>query len=164
MAYSRSPVRNQIGRENEPTAEDLLSGSIERISMLIRALTVNYLVMVLESVKRYCGDHIWPLRSGHARVNDAQRMHIKYARLFLWEQMVLHIVVTTSDDVTLITAMRGNIEHPSEDGRSFIRQKHVFIRRPITRVCCFSRADLATTITATKRNKQIGNTEQRCAS
>lgn len=71
--------------------------------------------------------HMAP-RSWHARVNGAQRVHIRHAWLFLWEQlMVLYIVVTASDDAALlITAMRGNVEHPGEDGRSTVPVKNTF--------------------------------------
>jgi len=49
-----------------------------------------------------------------------------------------NIVVTVTDDAALlITAMRGNVEHLGEDGRSTVRQKDVFIKWPITRVRYF---------------------------
>jgi hypothetical protein len=96
-------------------------------------------------------------RSGHARVNDAQRVRAHKARMSLPSKTADDTLYrrhgATSDDVALlITAMRSNVEHPGEDARPTVRQKHSSIRRPITRVRCrFSRADLAMT-TATKRN------------
>jgi len=128
---------------------------IERISMLIGALTV------IESMKTGCGGHTrWsnvhrPRKIGHA--------HKTRTALTSKQSMILYIVTVSNDAALLITAMRGNVEYPSEDAA--VRQKYVFIRRPITRVyCCFPRANLMTTTTAIKRNERIGNAKRRQAS
>lgn len=68
-------------------------------------------------------------QSGHARVNGAQRMHAYKTRMSLPSGTAnvtsyrLHGVA--SDDVALlIIAMRSNVEHPGEDGRSVKTRFH----------------------------------------
>jgi len=108
------------------------------------------------------------LRGSHSLIqctSASQNGHAHKTRTALTskQSMILYIVTVSDDAALLITAMRGNVEHPSEDAA--VRQKYVFIRRPITRVyCCFPRANLMTTTTAIKRNERIGNAKRRQAS
>lgn len=91
----------------------------------------------------------------------------RFSLCLLLRPMVLYIVVTASDDAApLITAMRGNVERTPRRRTTVTRssaQKHVSIRRPITRArCCFShgrRSSAATTTTTTKRSARDGNAD-----
>lgn len=98
--------------------------------------------MVLESVKKYCEDYtlidsMYVAPAKRICASKRCKTHTHKIRTFPSGTDGTLYRHHASDDVALITAMRGNIEHPSEDGL-FVRQKHVFIRRLITRPLHFS--------------------------
>lgn len=100
----------------------------KRIFMLIGAFTKKSVMIFDQWEKGYGGHTHWPQRasasrSGHARVNDAQRVRAHETRMSLLSKTADDTLYrrhgATYDDVALlITAMRSNVEHPGEDARA----------------------------------------------